>query len=77
MEGKSRPVRVTAIASTGVATGQYQIETEDTITLAVQWLNNGEYIHTCDWRLWTKGKRRPCLVSYMSYAMCVSPSFKL
>lgn len=45
MEGKSRPVRVTAIASTGVATGKYQIDTEDTITLAVQWLNNGECMY--------------------------------
>lgn len=48
MQGKSRPVRVTAVASTGVATGKYQIETEDTITLAVQWLNNGKRPTTVD-----------------------------
>jgi hypothetical protein len=40
-QGKSRPVRVTAVASTGVAKGQFDIETEDTITLAVEWLNEG------------------------------------
>jgi len=41
VQGRSRPIRVTALASTGVATKQYQIETEDTITLSVQWQNRG------------------------------------
>lgn len=35
----SRPVRVTAVASTGVATGVFNMQCEDTITLAVQWEN--------------------------------------
>lgn len=35
----SRPTRVTAIASSGVAKGLYDIDCEDTITLAVQWEN--------------------------------------
>merc|ERR1719284_300679 len=34
-----RPVKVNAIASTGVATGQFDINTEDTITLTVEWEN--------------------------------------
>ena len=41
MQGKSRPIRVTAIGSTGVATGTFSIETEDTITVTVQWQNRG------------------------------------
>lgn len=41
MQGRSRPVRVSALASTGVATCQYQMDTEDTITLSVQWQNRG------------------------------------
>ena len=39
VEGSSRPVLVTACASTGVATGMYDITSEDTITLTVQWEN--------------------------------------
>ena len=38
-QGISRPTRVTAAGSTGVATGSFDIETEDTITLLVQWEN--------------------------------------
>lgn len=49
----SRPVRVTALASTGVATGQFLIETEDTITLCVQWRNAdgslGQGLYTSSW----------------------------
>ncbi|GAB5030564.1 nad binding rossmann fold oxidoreductase [Nannochloropsis oceanica] len=41
VQGRSRPIRVTALASTGVATSQYKIDTEDTITLSVQWQNRG------------------------------------
>jgi D-galacturonate reductase len=40
--GRSKPVRVTAVASTGVAKNQFQINTEDTITLTVQWRNEGQ-----------------------------------
>lgn len=35
----SRPVRVTATASSGIARDQYDIDCEDTITLTVQWEN--------------------------------------
>jgi D-galacturonate reductase len=35
----SRPISVTATASTGVATSAYDIDSEDTITLTVQWEN--------------------------------------
>lgn len=35
----ARPVRVTAVASTGVAKKLYEIDCEDTITLTVQWEN--------------------------------------
>ncbi|CAN0537475.1 unnamed protein product [Laminaria digitata] len=38
-QGISRPTRVTAAGSTGVATGSFDIETEDTITLLVEWEN--------------------------------------
>ncbi|KAL7571597.1 hypothetical protein ACA910_021007 [Epithemia clementina (nom. ined.)] len=38
LAGKARPIRVTATASTGVAQGR-GIETEDSITLTVQWEN--------------------------------------
>lgn len=38
----SRPVKVTATASTGVAKGQYECDCEDTITLMVQWENLAE-----------------------------------
>mmetsp|Transcript_2174 Transcript_2174/g.7606 ORF Transcript_2174/g.7606 Transcript_2174/m.7606 type:complete len:233 (-) Transcript_2174:49-747(-) len=37
----ARPVRVHAVASTGVAKGKFNIDTEDTITLVVQWQNLG------------------------------------
>jgi hypothetical protein len=39
VEGSSRPVRVVACGSTGVAKERFQIDTEDTITLTVQWEN--------------------------------------
>lgn len=39
VENTSRPVQVTACASTGVASGRYDIDCEDTITLTVQWEN--------------------------------------
>jgi D-galacturonate reductase len=39
VESASRPVRVTACGSTGVAKEGFQIDTEDTITLTVQWEN--------------------------------------
>jgi D-galacturonate reductase len=39
VEGSSRPVLVTACASTGVATTRYDLDCEDTITLTVQWEN--------------------------------------
>ena len=35
----SRPVKVTAVASTGVASAKFNIDCEDTITLTVQWEN--------------------------------------
>lgn len=35
----SRPIRVTAIASSGLAQDQFNIDCEDTITLTVQWEN--------------------------------------
>lgn len=41
MQGKSRPTTVTATASSGVATRQFNIDTEDTITLTVLWENEG------------------------------------
>lgn len=39
VENTSRPIRVTACGSTGVAKERFQIDTEDTITLTVQWEN--------------------------------------
>lgn len=39
LQGISRPTRVTAAGSTGVASGTFDIETEDTITLLVEWEN--------------------------------------
>jgi D-galacturonate reductase len=44
LRGAARPERVTALASTGVADARLAngVETEDTITLAVQWRNRGE-----------------------------------
>lgn len=43
LRGTARPERVTALASTGVADARLAngVETEDTITLAVQWRNRG------------------------------------
>jgi D-galacturonate reductase len=42
VQGIARPVRVTAMASTGVATDSpYDLDTEDSITLMVQWRNTG------------------------------------
>ncbi|CAM9379579.1 unnamed protein product [Chrysoparadoxa australica] len=43
----SRPVRVTAGASKGVATGQFDIGTEDSITLMVQWENTADGSRGC------------------------------
>jgi len=41
--GRSRPIVVTALSSTGVADARLEdVQTEDTITLAVQWQNLGE-----------------------------------
>lgn len=39
MEHRSRPVSVTAVASSGVASEKFNISCEDTITLTVQWEN--------------------------------------
>lgn len=39
VENSSRPVLVTACASTGVASSRYDLDCEDTITLTVQWEN--------------------------------------
>lgn len=53
MQGRARPIRVTALASTGVATKQFDINTEDTITLSVQWENRdgslGTGLYTSSW----------------------------
>jgi D-galacturonate reductase len=58
LEGIARPTKVTAMASTGVATAEPWkcVEgTEDTITLMVQWENNsssgsrGSSVHTSSW----------------------------
>lgn len=38
---RARPESVVAMASSGVATGEFGIDTEDTITLVVQWTNVG------------------------------------
>ena len=53
---KSRPVRVTACASTGLAKSSFAIDSEDTITLTVQWENlAGEHaslgtaVYTSSW----------------------------
>ena len=52
--GRARPVRVTAAASTGVATSK-GIETEDSITLTVLWENLteprtlGTAVYTASW----------------------------
>ena len=42
MENRSRPVSVTATASSGVAAEKFGISCEDTITLTVQWENLDE-----------------------------------
>jgi len=55
VQGMARPVRVVAMASTGVAhNAPYEIGTEDTITLTVQWENIesgnlGTAIYTASW----------------------------
>jgi D-galacturonate reductase len=54
LHGRARPVRVTAMGSTGVAASQYNIDTEDVITLTVQWINLqskavGTAIYTSSW----------------------------
>ena len=59
MRGKSRPVRITACSTTGVARKRLDVETEDTITLAVQWENldspvvsqrsTGHAVYTSSW----------------------------
>ena len=55
LQGIARPVKVTATASTGVAkNAPYNIDTEDTITLTVQWENIksgnlGTAIYTASW----------------------------
>lgn len=54
LHGKARPVRVTAIASTGIATAK-NMPTEDSITLSVQWQNlnaarsTGCAVYTSSW----------------------------
>lgn len=52
-EQRSRPIRVTATASMGVATRQFNIQTEDTITLTVLWENKsgstGTGVYTSSW----------------------------
>eukprot|EP01126_Amoeba_proteus_P023980 TRINITY_DN2408_c2_g1_i2.p1 TRINITY_DN2408_c2_g1~~TRINITY_DN2408_c2_g1_i2.p1 ORF type:complete len:352 (-),score=53.58 TRINITY_DN2408_c2_g1_i2:94-1149(-) len=55
MQGTGRPERVTAVASTGVASSPtYGCNTEDTVTLMVQWINNdsgnkGTAVYTASW----------------------------
>merc|ERR1712203_1123686 len=55
LHGKARPVRVTAHASTGVAKKKLDgVETEDTITLVVDWKNFedgsvGHGVYTSSW----------------------------
>lgn len=55
LQGMARPVQVSATASTGVAcNAPYNIDTEDTITLTVQWENMstgnlGTAIYTASW----------------------------
>jgi len=53
LEGRARPIRVTAHGSTGIATSK-DIETEDSITLTVVWeniksKNIGTAIYTASW----------------------------
>ena len=54
MTETARPIRVTATASTGVASTAFDINTEDTITLTVQWENLqdgslGTAVYTSSW----------------------------
>lgn len=54
LQGKSRPVRVSARASTGVANKTLGVETEDTITIVVDWYNFedgsvGHGLYTSSW----------------------------
>ncbi len=54
MQGRAKPVSVTALASTGVAEQVLNVATEDTITLSVQWKNTqtgnlGTGIYTASW----------------------------
>ncbi len=51
---RARPIQVTALAATGVANTELEIDTKDTITLMVQWENIpsgnlGIAIHTASW----------------------------
>ncbi|UJR37077.1 hypothetical protein I4U23_029781 [Adineta vaga] len=51
---RARPMRVTAMGSTGVAKSQFNIDTEDIITLTVQWINLssqtiGTAVYTSSW----------------------------
>ncbi|CAF0754461.1 unnamed protein product [Didymodactylos carnosus] len=52
--GRSKPVKVVAMSSVGLASKEFNIQTEDTITLTVQWLNiqtktQGTAIYTSSW----------------------------
>eukprot|EP01043_Picozoa_sp_COSAG02_P054287 COSAG02_NODE_6125_length_3783_cov_1.474355_3_plen_149_part_00 len=52
--GIARPISVVATGSTGIAKAKYDIDTEDTITLTVQWQNFadgslGTAIYTSSW----------------------------
>ena len=54
MHNRGRPIRVTALAATGVAELELGVNAEDTITLTVQWENLptgnlGTSIHTASW----------------------------
>jgi len=54
VQGRARPVSVSALASTGVALEKLGRECEDTITLAVQWENisdrsRGHALYTSSW----------------------------
>jgi len=54
IQGEARPVRVVGMGSTGVAcNAPFQIDTEDTITLTVQWENKsgnlGVAVYTASW----------------------------
>jgi D-galacturonate reductase len=54
MQGRGRPIWVSALAANGVAEAELGVKTEDTITLTVQWENLpsghlGTSIHTASW----------------------------